>query len=191
MQLSELLQEYILQPFQSVKIHLTTQTTAYIKLHPVHWAGLPLMSKPMTEKTLLLKMTRDGKLSSGLFWIETRNASTFHSSWAIKEPTIHVYIPLSPFFYNLFSLFFALLLLPSSGDSWGLCAEHGPRSWCWKDSCHKNEWTCSPTQGPDEKNRLLLHMKPTSPFGQPWMRFIGFPNIQFFTLFSIFTLWRI
>lgn len=84
------------------------------------------------------------------------------------------------------SISFVLLLLPSSGGSWGLGVLRGPQFWCWKDSCHKNEWTCSPTQG-------LMRKADSSPCETYFCFWTAvdvvhwLPNIQFFTLFSIFT----
>lgn len=150
-------------------MHLTTLTT---------WSYTPWYYHRVWSSDrgiLLVKLKRNGKLSSALFWISPRNASVFHFSRAIKQPTFHMNIPrlLCSFMLS----FFLLLLLPSSGGSWGLWP-HGPPFWCWKDSCHKNEWTCSPTLGWWEK-QTLHWKKPPSAFGQPWMWSIGFPIFNF------------
>lgn len=63
----------------------------------------------------------NGKSSSLLFWIYTRDALIFHVSRVIKWPTFHLNIPRPLSFIFLFFFFFVLLLLPSSGGSWGFC----------------------------------------------------------------------
>lgn len=68
----------------SVAIIPVSQNTFYDTDHCIHQitshppSGPAIMSEPMVKETLSAKMTQNGKLSSALFWIRTRNASTFH-----------------------------------------------------------------------------------------------------------------
>lgn len=136
-------------------------------------------------------MTQNGKLSSELFWIGTRSASTFHFSGAIKQPTFHLNIPrlLQTFFiYFVLKIFFlsSHFCCPHQEDSWGLCSAGSSGSGVEKIPAirmsehvlqHRAWW----------EKQTPRHMKSTSAFGQPWMWSIGFPKFQFFTLFSICT----
>lgn len=113
---------------------------------------------------------------------ETHQLSTFQKQ--LSGPHFRwIYPNLSlTFFFFFFSSGFCC----PHQETHGATVLQGPQFWCWKDSCHKNEWTCSPTQG-------LMRIADSSPYETYFCIWTAvdvvhwLPNIQFFTLFSIFT----
>lgn len=123
-------------------------------------------------------MTRNGKLSSALFWIGTRNASTFHFSGAIKRTTFHMTIPrllswLGSFFKCVCPASAALirrLAGPLRCRVLSAGVEKIPAIRMSEHVLQHGAWW---------EKQTPHHMKPTSVFGQPWMWSIGFPIFNF------------
>lgn len=92
----------------------------------------------------------------------------------------------TPCLLSLWLYFFLSCFCCPHQETRGASALHRPQLWCWKGSCHKNERACSPARG-------LMRKTDSSPY-ETYLSFWTardvahwLPNIQFFTLFSIFT----
>lgn len=99
-------------------------------------------------------------------WVENCLQCCFGSGSEMHELfTLHVQIMrpwicpdifLTFLFLNsiIFYIFLSCFCCPHQ-EARGASTLQASQFWCWKGSCHKNDWTCSPMQRPDEKSRLF------------------------------------
>lgn len=150
----------------------SSYNTNHSKRHIASFSSGPMMRK------LLLEL--NGKLSALIFGFMTKNTSTFHSSCAIKWPTIQMNISRIFFFLCLAS---AALIRRLVGPSGLVLKAFLPQEWV--NMFFNRRF--------DEENRLFtiwslpLCLQTAKDVVQ------GFTSTQFFSLFSIFThckMWR-
>lgn len=136
------------------------------------------MSKTSFKGRLLVKMTQNGKLSPALFWITTKNASTFHFSWAIKWPTFHMNIPrlLSNFLFGFLSCFCCPHQEARGASGCTVLSSGVEKISAIRMSEHVLQ------HGAWREKQTPQHMKLTSACGQPWLWSIDFPIFNFHSL---------